>query len=324
MNLEEELNMINDLTTTSTTTSVNPNTTLTGEQLMTQSMIQPTTQPMTQAVDINASQRAAEQFNMGSLDFDINSQNILETNPLVRLSGQQGEVFRIHLLPNAKPKEVLVHWDQEKGHNFICLAQAYNTAGGVDVCCGTHGTAKRRFVVPVIVIPSNRGQVVPNSQLRGELKVLIVSGKGLQDLKDQAEMSGSLLEAADIIATVKDTKYKSFNFAINTTSFISQVVNVQDLQAEWTKNSTNENVVKACGRLITRVEYEGGYSNYDYNKYKQNYNTPTQAQPMYGQPMQPPMYSQPMQQPMYGQPMQPQQGYGVDMSQTNPYNNETF
>ncbi len=315
MNLEEELSMISDMTATpvagGTVEPLTTNTTTVGATVqpmpnpvydapvMTQTApvtpaVQPAivtpVQPAIQPAMVNpaASQVAVDNFNFAPNEFDINN-NILNSNPLIRLTGQQGEVFRLHLLPNANPKEVKVHWDQEKGHNFCCLAQAYNTPGGFDKCCGTHGNAKQRFVVPVVLIPSNRGQVQPGVQIRGELKALIVSGKTLQEIKDQAQMSGTAVDQADIIATVDDVRFKTFKYAINPVSTINQVVNLAELEKEWETNATNVNVIKLCGRLITREEYEGGYSSYDYKNYKTQYNnvagtanTPAQAAPAPG------------------------------------------
>ena len=293
MNLEEELSMINDITAVAGPTETQVNGVVTN-QTINQTIpatnipatnipapVMEAAQPQPAMVNPAATQNVVDGFNFADMNVDINKQ-IMEFNPLVRLSGQQGEVFRVHLLPNANPKEVKVHWDQEKGHNFCCLAQAYNTPGGYDKCCGTHDRAKQRFVVPVVLVPSNRGQVQQGAQLRGELKALVISGKALQDLKDQAQMSGTTVEQADVIATVKDARYKTFNFAINPVSTISQVSNLADLEAEWNRNATNENVINLCGKLITREIYEGAYSNYDYNKYKQSYNnmnnnTPSQA-----------------------------------------------
>ncbi len=325
MNLEEELNMINDMVTTNVTgetAPVMPQTqTVVGAPAQATGAFapaytQPAPMPTVQQVQVQpamvnpaASQNAVNGFNFASLDFDITKQ-VISTNPLVRLTGQNGEIFRLHLLPNAKPQQVRVHWDQEKGHNFCCLAQAYNTPGGYDKCCGTHDKAKQRFVVPVVLIPSNRGQVQQGAQLRGELRALVVSGKTLQEIKDQAEMSGTTIDQSDIIATVKDVRYKTFNYATNPVPAINQIINLPELEAEWQRNATSENVINLCGRLITREEYEGGYSNYDFNKYKQQYNnTQPAAQPY---PQQPYAY--------------PQQGYAQapvqqDYTQygTNPY-----
>jgi len=308
MNLEEELNMINDMTTTNVTgeTPVQPavvqapaQATGAFAQAYTQPMPQPTAPIQPAMVNPGASQNVVNGFSFAPLEFDITKQ-VINTNPIVRLTGQQGEIFRLHLLPNAKPQQVKVHWDQEKGHNFCCLAQAYNTPGGYDKCCGTHDKAKQRFVIPVVLIPSVRGQVQQGVQLRGELRALVVSGKTLQEIKDQAEMSGTTVDQSDIIATVKDSRYKTFNYATNPVTAISQIANLQDLEAEWQRNATTENVINLCGRLITREEYEGGYSNYDFNKYKTQYNQPATQPQAYAQ--QPYGYAQPMAQ---GYPQQP-------------------
>ena len=355
MNLEEELSMINDMTTTATTTdviaSVNegvnniaanviPTNTVVSTTIpatnMQATVVSATSMPATNVAPVAQSapvapapmappqpamvnpamtQNVVDGFNFADMNVDINKQ-ITEFNPLVRLTGQQNEVFRIHLLPGANPKEVKVHWDEEKGHNFCCLAQAYNTPGGFDKCCGTHDRAKQRFVVPVILVPSNRGQVQQGAQLRGELRALVVSGKQLQEIKDQAQMSGTSVEQADIIATVKDARYKTFNYAINPVATINQIINLSELEEEWKRNATNENVINLCGRLITRETYEGGYSNYDYNKYKRQYNnnnnTPTQAPAAPG-------YQQTGYAQTYQQGYQPQQDYNQSQFGTNPY-----
>lgn len=343
MNLEEELSMINDMTTTPTDiiTSVNEGVNSIATNVLPTSVsttipatnipattIPATTMPATpvapaqvaqpQPAMVNPAmtQNVVDGFNFADMNVDINKQ-IAEFNPLVRLTGQQGEVFRIHLLPGANPKEVKVHWDEEKGHNFCCLAQAYNTPGGFDKCCGTHDRAKQRFVVPVVLVPSNRGQVQQGAQLRGELRALVVSGKQLQEIKDQAQMSGTSVDQADVIATVKDARYKTFNYAINPVPTINQVINLNELEEEWKRNATSENVINLCGRLITRETYEGGYSNYDYNKYKRQYNnnpnTPSQAPAAPG-----------YQQTGYAQNYQPgypapQQDYNQNQFGTNPY-----
>ena len=288
MNLEDELKMINDLTTSSQGVMSNdqvqaqaqvvqPTTTMQAPGILAgvNNAPQPVVQPLPQVnqpamVNPSVAQATVNQFNIGSLDFDM-TKPIQESNPLIKLVGQQGEIFRLHILPGTNPKEVRVHWDNVQGHNFCCLAQAYSTPGGYDDCCHTHDRSKQRFVVPVVLIPSSRGMVQMGAQLRGELRVLVVSGKTLQEIKDQADMSGTTLEQADLIATVKDPRYKSFNFALNPQTAVNSITNISELQKEWQLNSTNENVIRTCGRLITREEYNSAYSNYDFHQYKQSY-----------------------------------------------------
>ena len=306
MNLEEELNMISDTTVTTEPVAqpigVNPQPTATIPPAppAPQPMPQPVAQPA--MVNVSAAQNTVSQFNISSFDVSSNEKTG-NSNPLTKLVGNAGETFRIHFLPGAAHKQVKVHWDQEKGHNFCCLAMAYGT-GGSDVCCGTHGKAKTRFVIPVIVIPSTRGQVQQGVHT-GELKVLVVSEKTRDDILDQALISGTTADNADFVAKVKDARFKTFDFAVAPQSAISQISNVAELQKEWDTNSTNENVINVCGRLITREEYEGGYSNYDYTKYKPKYNDNNNNTDNNSQP-----YQQGYQQfPQQGYQQFPQQGY---------------
>ena len=345
MNLEEELSMIDDMTVTTTTTGDNTLAAQPMEPQMTAPAAatgafapaftaqQPTMtapapamtmpQPAPAMVNPASAQNLVSSFNLDAMSMDVDANTKTgNDNPLVKLSGNVNEKFRFHILPGAKHKQVRVHWDQEKGHNFCCLAQAYGTGVDSDVCCGTHGRSKLRYVIPVIVIPSNGGQVQPGVPVRGELKALVVGGKTRDELIDQATNSGTTLDQADVIATVKDAKYKTFNFAVNQQSAIGLVTNVAELQAEWERNATNKNVVNLCGRLITREEYEGGYSNYDYNKYKPDYNNSgANTQQAYQYPQQPyPYPPQQYQQPYPQQPYQQQpyaQPTGQDMS--NPW-----
>jgi hypothetical protein len=346
MNLEEELSMIEDLTLTTptgtetvtqTAPAVEPQVVApaaaTGAfapaftqpaPTMTAPMPQPAMvapQPAPAMVNPASAQNMVSSFNMDSLDVDPMEKSG-NNNPLVKLTGQVGEVFRLHVLPGAKHKQVKVHWDQEKGHNFCCLAQAYGTGSDSDVCCATHGRAKLRYVIPVVVIPSNRGQVQQGTPLQGELKALVVGGKTRDELIDQATNSGTTLDQADIIATVKDARYKTFNYAINQQSAIGLLTNLAELQAEWERNATSTNVVNLCGRLITREVYEGGYSNYDYNKYKTDYNNSgTNAAPQqYQYPQQPYQYpQQPYQQPYPQQYQQPYTQQPMPQDASNPW-----
>lgn len=295
MNLEEELSILTDNTTTTTTVVDTPaqmpvsngqvqaqaqvvqptQTMVQPTQTMVQPVVQPT-QPINQPAMVNpsAAQNMVSQFDIPSLDFDINKREILERNPIEKLVGEKDKKFRLHMLPGVQPQEVKVHWDAEKGHNFACLGLVYNK--GTGKCCATHGNAKQRFVIPVIEYPAI--QLDPNTPVMGQLKALVVSGKTLQEIKDQTMTIGTTIEQSDLVATVKDPKYKTFTFAVNPTPAINLISNLENLKAEWSKNATPQNIIKLCGRLITEEEYDAGYSSYDYNKYKPNYNTPTQAQ----------------------------------------------
>jgi hypothetical protein len=175
-------------------------------------------------------------------------------------------------------------------------------------------------LIPVVVIPSQNGrvQVQPGVLLNGELKILILSGKQLETLKSQAEVLQATLDQVDLIAQMQEAKYRTFNFTVDTTSFITQVSNVAQLQNEYQVNATEKNLIGVVGRLITRDVYNSAYSDYDYKKYitKDNSNannTPTQAPVMYQQPgqyPQPQMYQQPGQPQMYQQMPPQQEPYG--------------
>ena len=237
-----------------------------------------TNQPIqNQPAIVNTTQAAqqAQGFNYANLEFDINKP-LFERNPLERLTGDKGETFRIHMLPNVSPRQVHVHWDAEKGHNFICLKDAYGTAG--EPCCGTHKDPKLRIVIPIVVYPTVQGN--PNALVpgqRAELRTLVLGYKSFQDLQTQASLAGVILTQGDIFATVDNPTYKSFNFTVRQDSLISQVPNAQELITQWNEVGTPENVLKACGRLITREEYQASYSQYDAKKYETQQNTPTQG-----------------------------------------------
>lgn len=260
-------------------------------------------------VNTNQAAQQASGFNYANLEFDINKP-LFERNPLERLTGDKGETFRIHMLPNVSPSQVHVHWDAEKGHNFVCLKDVYGTPG--EPCCGTHEQAKLRVVIPIIVYPTMQGN--PNMLLQGqkaELKTLVLGYKQFQDLQNQANLAGVILTQGDIFATVDNPTYKSFNFTVRQDSLISQVPNAAEIEAKWKEVGTPENICKACGRVITREEYEAAYSNYDANKYKNQANTPTQgvAPSSY-------TFNTPMPQGGYQQP------YGMGgMNQNQPFYN---
>lgn len=227
---------------------------------------------------VNASQAAQQTagFNYANLEFDINKP-LFERNPLERLTGDKGETFRVHMLPGVSPSQVHVHWDAEKGHNFVCMRDVYGTPG--EPCCGTHEQPKLRIVIPIVVYPTVQGN--PNALVQGqkaELKTLVLGYKQFQDLQNQANLAGVVLTQGDIFATVDNPTYKSFNFTVRQDSLINQVPNAKEIEALWKEVGTPENICKACGRVISREEYEAAYSKYDATKAKTQINTPIQGQ----------------------------------------------
>ena len=52
---------------------------------------------------------------------------------------------------------------------------------------------------------------------------------------------------------------------------------IPGLVEKWKQVGTPENICKSAARLITREEYEAGYSNYDYKEYLNKQATPTQG-----------------------------------------------
>lgn len=306
MNLEEELNILNtESTVTNTMNSVNENQVNSQFDMnnqvnnipMNNNQMNPAytmpAEPMGNMpavnqpamVNTNQAQVQADEMNFANLDFDINKP-LYETNPVQRLTGEKGQTFRLHLLPGVSPQKVEVHWDGEKGHNIVCMKNVYNTQ--FEECCNTHGQAKSRCIIPVVVYQQVGNQVMPNSQ--AELKFLVLSSGQFNELQNQAVLSGTKLETADIFATVDNPKYKSFNFAVNSNSMIQNVGNLKQLTEECRRVMTPKNVCGAAGKVISREEYKAGYANYDKSKYEANNNTPTQAPPMgptgypYGQP----------------------------------------
>lgn len=257
-------------------------------------------------VNTNQAAQQVAQFNYANLEFDINKP-LFERNPLERLTGDKGETFRIHMLPNVSPSQVHVHWDAEKGHNFVCLKDVYGTLG--EPCCGTHEQPKLRVVIPIIVYPTVKGNpnmLVPNAG--AELKTLVLGYKQFQDLQNQANLAGVVLTQGDIFATVDNPTYKSFNFTVRQDSLIGQVTNAQEIEAKWKEVGTPENICKVCGKVITREEYQAAYSAYDANKYKNQPVTPTQG-------VAPTSYT-------FNTPIQPGvQNYGMTMEPNQPFYN---
>ena len=299
MNLEEELNILesksvmmqqpteNQIVTDGSqnipmnnfNTNMNVNMSAAPMMDMAQPQYQQPIQNQPAMVNTNMAAQQAAGFNYANLEFDINKP-LFEKNPLERLTGDKGVTFRVHMLPNASPSQVHVHWDAEKGHNIVCLKDAYGTPG--EPCCGTHGDPKTRIVIPVLLYPTVQGN--PNMLIPGqkaELRSLVLGYKSFQDLQNQANLAGVILTQGDIFATVDNPTYKSFNFTVRQDNLLSQVPNVAELEALWKEVGTPENRLKACGKLITREEYNaGGYSTYDYKKHKDNTQTPTQGGPV--------------------------------------------
>lgn len=299
MNLEEELNtlestsnimnmnqMPTEMNQMQTEMNMNNFNTIPMNNQAMPNMMPPVSEPSTMAaptyqvnqpamVNPNAAQDQASAFNYASLEFDINKP-LYERNPLERLTGDKGVTFRVHMLPGVSPSQVHVHWDAEKGHNIVCLRDVYNTPG--EPCCGTHEQAKVRVVIPVVLYPTVQGN--PNMLIPGakaELKTLVLGYKSFQDLQTQAGLTGVPLTQGDIFATVDNPQYKSFNFVVRQDSLISQVSNVQELTALWREVGTPKNICAACGKVITREEYQAAYASYDANAYKAQ-NTPTNGQ----------------------------------------------
>ena len=220
----------------------------------------------------------ASGFNFADNSVKI-GQPLYERNPLERLTGEKGDVFRIRILPGADPKTAHVHWHDEpnNSHNFVCLKDAYNTAS--EPCCATHGQAKTRVVIPVIVYPTVKGN--PNMLLpgqKGELKEIVLAPKYYDELLTSMSMLGISSDRAatvDIIASVDNPTYKSLKFTITKEDMLNQIPNVNDLVALWNTLGTTENVCKLCGKVITREEYNQSYSNYDYKAVEAAKNQPT-------------------------------------------------
>lgn len=253
-----------------------------------------------------------------SFNFADNSvkigQPLYERNPLERLTGDRGDVFRVCILPGVKSKFTTVHWDAEKGHNIICLKNSYNTEN--EPCCITHGQAKTRVVIPVALYPTVKGN--PNALIPGqkaELRTLVLGYSSYEDLLKAMRLIGILEgqeSSVDIFASVDNPTYKSFKFTVDKTSMLNQVSNLQELVEKWNTYGTTENVCKLCGKLITREEYQAGYSNYDYKAVEAAKNQPAYgvSADMYGaKPMQNTMA------PNMGM------GYNPQMQYQNPMDN---
>lgn len=232
-------------------------------------------------VDVNQAAQQASGFTYANFEFDINKPQI-DAGILPRLAGQANESFRIHILP-ISPSKIHTHWDAKQGFNFICLKDCYGTS--FEKCCITHGNAKGRNVIPILVYPIAQGNVnslIPNAA--PELKVLIINDKKLGEIRQAAATVLGVepqlvdLSRVDIIARVDNPQYKSHIFNCTPTTMIDQVQQyIPGLIEKWKQVGTPENICKAAARLITREEYEAGYSNYDYKEYLNKQATPTQG-----------------------------------------------
>lgn len=286
--------------------------------MTTTTQYQPQNQPA--MVNPNTAAQQTAGFNYASLEFDINKP-LFEKNPLERLTGDKGDIFRVHLLPNVSPSQVHVHFDasSDKGHNFVCLKDVYGTLS--EPCCISHNTAKTRIVLPIIVYPTVKGN--PNALVPGqkaELRTLVLGYKSFQELQNQANLAGVVLTQGDIFATVDNPTYKSFNFTVRQDSLISQVPNSQELIDLWKAVGTPENICKAAGRVITRDEYQASYSNYNFKEHENQAPTPTQGQTPGSFTFTTPMY-----QPQGGfqPPYQPTVATGVPSQQPFYNGNQT-
>ena len=283
------------------------------QQMMNQSPVQ-TAQPS--MVNPNQAASAVNSFNFSDFNIDPNKP-IYDRNPLERLTGNQGEIFRIHFLPGASTKRVHVHYNAEVPCNFICLKDVYGTKS--EDCCIKYGDSKPRVIIPVVVMPIVNGQ--PNNLMQGQpgkLNVLVLGPSQFIKLQDQANFAGVELTQCDIIASVDNPRFKSFNFTVAQNSFVNQIPNLNELVKSWNELATPENICKLAGRLIDRDTYDKSFSNYDKSKYDQTKDTPTHGtldgsslafnnqnpyQPaynQYGTPSQP-MYQQAPYQPSYTQ-----------------------
>lgn len=278
-------------------------------------------QPYNQPAMVNVNQAAQQtaNFNFSSLEFDINKpQN--DNNSLPRLAGQNGESFRLHILPTP-PSRLHTHYNADDGRNFVCLKDAYGT--NYEECCSTHGNPRPRNIIPVLMYPTVQGNL--NALVPGvipELKVLIINDKKLDEIK-QAAMSVTgkpidqiNLDEVDIIARVDNPQYKSHIFNCTPTTLKGQVAQyIPGLVEKWKQIATPENICRGTANLMTREEYKNNpkYANYDYRKHFNKPNTPTQgAAPnsyTFNTPMAPGGYQQP---------------YGMGgMNQNQPFYNDT-
>jgi hypothetical protein len=236
-------------------------------------------------VDTNMAAQQAAEFNFKNFDFDINKPQ-REESALPRLAGQKDESFRLHILP-VPPKKIHTHWDEERNRNFVCLEDIYGEASG---CCTTHGKAKPRNIVPVLVYPTVQGNInalVPNAT--PELKVLVINDKKFNEIFDAAasvlgvDIDNVNLDNIDIIARVDNVQFKSHIFNCTPTTMKAQVQNYKpQLVERWKAISTPENICKAAATLITKEVYNSTYSNYNYKNYVKDYSSNNKSTPTQG------------------------------------------
>ena len=302
MNLEEELAMLESQSTIMqqpinnqeinnqeiTNETMNVNNDIMNNQINNQTIM---TQPQTQMVqsqpamvNVNQAAQQASQFNFSSLEFDINKpqENV---GSKLRLAGQANETFRIHLLP-VSPSKVHIHYHDEgkQSFNFICLKDSY-ASKIEEPCCKTHGWAKSRNIIPVIVYPTVQNNI--NALIPGaapELKVLVINDKKLEEIRQAASTVLGVdpqhldLSQVDITAKVDNPQYKSHIFNCSPTSMLSQVQSfLPGLMEQWKAFASNpENLCGLAGRLITREYYDQYLSNYNFQDH-------TFTTPMYPQ-----------------------------------------
>ena len=215
-------------------------------------------------VNLNQAQQQTSQFNFAKSTVNL-KESSFDRSPLQRLSGNIGDVFRLHLLPQVESHKTHTHYNAKLGKNFICLKDAYGT--NIEPCCSVYGDAKAKFIIPVVVMPITHGQ--PNNLLQGQpatLSALVLGPSQLEKLKEQVKFAGfNGLEDCDIIASVDSVQYKSFNFAIANQSFMSQIPNINELITTWNTLATPENIFRVVGVLIDRDTYNAAYADYDRN-----------------------------------------------------------
>lgn len=288
MNLENELSMLEgmNLETNNMNVTMNNQTQMNQNPMMSNvtPQVAPTNVAMNTPQQNNAgvvNQASVATFNYANQAFDINKPVEREKGPIVRLEGEKGKTFRLHILPGTNAALVHIHSDKEKRHSFVCLRDLYGTEN--EPCCISHGRAQDRYIVPVVVYATANGN---NNMLQsnvGELKCLILGYSQMKNLQDTANNAGANLNDGDIIATVDSQQYKSFNFVVRQDSMLNQISNVAELQAIWNRVATPENICKAAAnRIITKEEYTTSYSNYDYNKWKDVNTSNTPAPQNYG------------------------------------------
>lgn len=308
MNLEDVLGDIETLNSTNTMTQQKQEQTI-QEQLMQQEnpffsqpmqqtvyqqpVQQPVQQPMQQPVQQPVYQQPVineSATNDGMPEVDVTKYMFNANEPqknsegLPRLVGQVGESFRLHILPTP-PFRLHTHYNSKKGRNFVCLKDLYQTS--YEDCCTTHGYAKPRNVIPVLVYPTVQGNInalIPN--VVPELSTLVINDKKLDDIKQAAmSVTGKSLDQInlddiDIIARTDNPQYKSHIFNCTPTSMKDQVAQyIPGLVEKWKQMATSDKILGVVGGYITREIYKSDpeFYSYDYRKQKQEPDTPTQG-----------------------------------------------